>query len=31
MSKHTPGPWIKAEKLNGPWWHISSSHTGEQA
>lgn len=29
---HTPGPWTKAERLNGPWWHISSGHTigGEQ-
>lgn len=27
MSKHTPGPWTKAERLNGPWWHISSDHT----
>ena len=27
MSKHTPGPWTKAERLNGPWWHISSGHT----
>ncbi|MBB6580094.1 hypothetical protein HNP33_004225 [Comamonas odontotermitis] len=24
---HTPGPWTKAERLNGPWWHISSEHT----
>lgn len=33
MSKHTPGPWMKAERLNGPWWHISSSHSvgGRQA
>ena len=27
MSKHTPGPWTKADRLNGPWWHISSNHT----
>ncbi len=27
MSKHTPGPWTKADRLNGPWWHISSDHT----
>ena len=26
-SKHTPGPWRKSERLNGPWWHISSGHT----
>lgn len=26
-SEHTPGPWKKAERLNGPWWHISSEHT----
>lgn len=25
--KHTPGPWRKSERLNGPWWHISSGHT----
>ena len=32
-AKHTPGPWMKAERLNGPWWHISSSHSvgGRQA
>lgn len=28
----TPGPWVKAERLNGPWWHISSAYTvGGQA
>ena len=27
MSKHTPGPWKKSERLNGPWWHISSGHS----
>src|SRR5665648_1100305 len=28
----TPGPWAKAERLNGPWWHISSAYTvGGQA
>ena len=26
-AKHTPGPWLKAERLNGPWWHISSGST----
>ena len=26
-AKHTPGPWTKADRLNGPWWHISSDHT----
>lgn len=26
-TKHTPGPWTKAERLNGPWWHISATHT----
>jgi hypothetical protein len=26
-AKHTPGPWTKAQNLNGPWWHISSNHT----
>ena len=26
-AKYTPGPWIKAERLNGPWWHISSEYT----
>ena len=25
--KHTPGPWTKAVRLNGPWWHISSGNT----
>lgn len=25
--KYTPGPWIKADRLNGPWWHISSEHS----
>ncbi len=24
---HSPGPWTKAERLNGPWWHISATHT----
>ena len=28
MSKHTPGPWAKAERLNGPWWHISAETSG---
>lgn len=27
MSAHTPGPWKKSERLNGPWWHISSGHS----
>lgn len=27
MSAHTPGPWAKADRLNGPWWHISSGHS----
>ena len=27
MSAHTPGPWKKSERLNGPWWHISSCHS----
>ena len=27
MKAHTPGPWIKAERLNGPWWHISANHS----
>ena len=22
----TKGPWFKAERLNGPWWHIWSEH-----
>ena len=26
-NEHTPGPWSKAEKLNGLWWHISSEYT----
>ncbi len=26
-AKYTPGPWTKAERLNGPWWHISANHT----
>ena len=26
-TKHTRGPWRKAERMNGPWWHISSGHT----
>lgn len=26
-SKYTLGPWTKSEKLNGPWWHISSDYT----
>lgn len=26
-AKHTKGPWAKGERLNGPWWHISASHT----
>ena len=25
-TKHTPGPWKKAERLNGPWWHISADY-----
>lgn len=25
--KYTPGPWTKADRLNGPWWHISSEHS----
>mgnify|MGYP007037343304 CR=1 FL=1 len=28
MDKHTPGPWTKAERLNGPWWHISADASG---
>lgn len=28
MSKHTPGPWTKAERLHGPWWHISAETSG---
>lgn len=28
MSKHTPGPWKKADRLNGPWWHISAETSG---
>ena len=27
MRAHTPGPWKKSERLNGPWWHISSGHS----
>ena len=27
MSAHTPGPWKKSERLNGPWWHVSSGHS----
>lgn len=27
-TKHTPGPWKKAERLNGPWWHISAESSG---
>jgi hypothetical protein len=27
-AKHTPGPWKKAERLNGPWWHISADTSG---
>lgn len=23
----TKGPWFKAERLNGPWWHIWSEHS----
>lgn len=27
--KYTPGPWTKADRLNGPWWHISGpQHVG---
>lgn len=26
-AKHTPGPWKKSERLNGPWWHISSAYS----
>ena len=26
-AKHTPGSWKKSERLNGPWWHISSGHS----
>lgn len=25
--KHTKGPWKKSDRLNGPWWHISSEHS----
>ena len=25
-AKHTPGPWKKAERPNGPWWHISADY-----
>lgn len=28
MDKYTPGPWTKAERLNGPWWHISADASG---
>lgn len=28
MTKHTEGPWKKAERLNGPWWHISAESSG---
>ena len=27
-TKHTPGPWKKAERLNGLWWHISAESSG---
>ena len=27
-AKHTPGPWKKADRLNGPWWHISAESSG---
>lgn len=26
-AKYTKGPWEKSDRLNGPWWHISSQHT----
>ena len=26
-AKHTKGPWKKSERLNGPWWHISSAYS----
>ena len=26
-AQHTPGPWKKSDRLNGPWWHISSGHS----
>ena len=26
-TKYTKGPWEKSDRLNGPWWHISSMHT----
>lgn len=28
MTKHTPGPWEKSDRLNGPWWHISAQASG---
>lgn len=28
MDKYTSGPWTKAERLNGPWWHISADASG---
>jgi hypothetical protein len=30
MDKHTPGPWSKAARLNGPWWHISGPQSTER-
>lgn len=30
MSKHTPGPWSKSARLNGPWWHISGPQSTER-
>lgn len=24
---HTPGPWTKSNRLEGPFWHIYSDHT----
>lgn len=27
-TKHTPGPWKKSDRLNGPWWHISAETSG---
>lgn len=30
MDKHTPGPWSRSARLNGPWWHISGPQSTER-